>query len=286
MPTVLLIGSHGMLGQELNREFLQAGYIVDANDFDTLDITDIEACRKKIQELQPEIVVNAAAINSVDKIEESEEEFEKAKKINSIAPGELVKLCKEYGAIFIHYSSDYVFSGEEKIEYSEDTTVQPLSRYGETKAEGEKKVQENGEKFYIIRLSKLFGKPASSQNAKKSFVDTMLKFVLEDGKTKIEVVDEEMSSPTYAPDLAHFTRVLLESQKPSGIYHGANSGACTWYELAKKTFEFKNLSVEVIPVSGEKYPRPAKRPKFSELLNTKMTPQRSWQDALQDYLQE
>lgn len=286
MPTVLLIGSRGMLGQELNREFLQAGYTMDANDFDTLDITNTEACRKKIQELQPDIVINAAAINAVDKIEESEEEFEKAEKINSVAPGELAKLCKESGVIFVHYSSDYVFSGEEKIGYSEDSVVSPLSRYGVTKAEGEKRVQQNGEKFYIIRLSKLFGKPAKSQNAKKSFVDTMLKLALEDGKTTLEVVDEELSSPTYAPDLAKFTRELTEQKKPFGVYHGANSGTCTWYELAKKTFEFKNLSVEVVPVSGEKYSRPAKRPKFSELLNTKMTPQRSWQNALQDYLQE
>lgn len=281
---VIVFGSKGMLGQELVREFSQNEYSVFDFDKNDLDITNVEQLESKLEEVNPDIVLNAVAYNAVDKIEESPEIFKLANKINGEAVGELARLCKEKGILLVHYSSDYVFKGDDKIGYDENAVPNPINKYGETKALGEKLLQETTDKFYIVRLSKLFGKPAQSDGAKKSFVDTMIWLATEGGKTHLDLVDEEISSPTYASDLAKFTRELIEQKRPFGIYHGANNNVCSWYELAKKIFELKKIKIDITPVGGDKFPRPARRPSYSILLNTKMPSQRNWMEALREYL--
>lgn len=282
---ILILGAKGMLGQALVKKFGDVGDEVVGYDKEDLDVTDVERVGLALDEIKPEVVLNAVALNAVDKIEESIEIFELAKQVNGDAVGNLAKLCRERGIIFVHYSSDYVFAGTDEHGYHEDADRQPINKYGETKALGEQLVQEHGDKYYIIRLSKLFGKPAISIGSKKSFVDTMLYLVTEGGKTSLDVVDEEVSAPTYAPDLAHVTFELLKDKYPFGIYHGANSGACTWYEWAKEVFAYKGISVKVNPVSSSAFPRLAQRPRFSKLINTKLPAQRTWQEALGEYLQ-
>jgi len=281
---VLILGSKGMLGQELIREFSVQNFEVIGWDKEELDITDYESTNKKISEINPNILINAAAYNLVDKIEEDTNVFELAKIINGEAVGNLARVCKENNITFVHYSSDYVFKGDSRYGYKEDDKVDPVNKYGETKAVGENQVLNVGGKFYIIRLSKLFGKPAASVGAKKSFVDTMIWLATEGGKTHLDLVDEEVGCITYAPDLAKLTHEIIHNQKPFGIYHGANSGVCSWYEWAKKVFELKNIMIDITPVAGDKLPRPAKRLMFSELLNTKLPKQRNWEEALKEYL--
>ncbi len=281
---VLILGYKGMLGQALIDEFKNNGYETVLWDKEDVDVGDFELLKDKIKEVKPDILINATAVNAVDKIEEDPAVFELAWKINGEAIGSLAEICKEQNIVFVHYSSDYVFYGDKKEGYDEKSETNPVDKYGETKVRGEKLLQEKGDKYYLIRLSKLFGKPAIAEGAKKSFVDTMIWLATEGGKTHLDLVDEEISSPTYAPDLARFTRVLLEEQKTFGIYHGTNSGVCSWYELGKETFELKNIKIDIAPVSGDKFQRPAKRPVYSELKNTKMPLQRSWQEALKEYL--
>jgi dTDP-4-dehydrorhamnose reductase len=280
---ILILGYKGMLGQALVEEFSSDHEIISW-DKEDLDICDFELLKNKITEVKPDVIINATAINAVDKIEEDKDFFELAKKVNGEAVGNLAQISNEKNIILIHYSSDYVFYGDNKDAYSEDDVLNPVNKYGETKALGEKLIQEKTAKFYLIRLSKLFGKPAIAEGAKKSFVDTMIWLATDGGKDHLDLVDEEISSPTYAPDLAKFTRKILEEKKAFGIYHGANSGACSWYELALETFKIKNIKIDTTAVSGDKFPRPAKRPVYSELLNTKMSKQRSWQEALREYL--
>ncbi len=284
MSKVLILGAKGMLGQELAREFSAHNYEVVGWDKEELDITDYIVTATKISDLHPDIVINAVALNAVDKIEEGENIFELAKKINSEAVGNLAGICKEINSVFVHYSSDYVFKGDSLEGYREDDQTDPINKYGETKASAEKQIFEIGGKFYIIRLSKLFGKPASSMDAKKSFVDTMIWLATEGGKTHLDVVNEEVGCITYAPDLAKLTRMIIEEGRPFGIYHGANSGVCSWYEWVKEIFKIKKIDIDVSPVSGDKFPRPAKRPKYSELINTKLPIQRDWKEALNEYL--
>lgn len=273
-----------MLGQELISEFSAHKYEVVGWDKEELDITDSIVTATKISDLHPDIVINAVALNLVDKIEEDESVFEMAKKINSEAVGNLAGICKELGAVFVHYSSDYVFKGDNKKGYKEDDQVDPINKYGETKATAEKEILHIGGKFYIIRLSKLFGKPAVSEGSKKSFVDMMIWLATEGEKTHLDLVDEEIGCVTYAPDLAKLTRSIIENERPFGIYHGSNSGMCSWYEWAKEIFKIKKINIDISPVSGDKFPRPAKRPMYSELLNTKLPAQRNWKIVLNEYL--
>lgn len=284
MQKVLVLGSKGMLGQELAREFGVHDFEVIEMDKEHLDIVDFAATEEKIKNIMPDVLLNAVAYNLVDKIEEDTQIFELAKSINGEAAGNLARICKANNITFVHYSSDYVFKGDNRDGYKEDDKLDPVNKYGETKAVGENQLLNIGGKFYIIRLSKLFGKPAASVGAKKSFVDQMIWLATEGGKTHLDLVDEEVGCITYAPDLAKLTYEIITNQKPFGIYHGANSGVCSWYEWAKEVFKLKNINIDATPVSGEKFPRPAKRPQYSELLNTKLPKQRSWEEALKEYL--
>lgn len=282
---VLILGAKGMLGQELERVYREdEGYEVAAWDYGDIDVTDFMAAEKKIRDFGPAVIVNAAAYNAVDQCEESEEEYAKAMRLNAEVPGFLAHLARELDATLIHYSSDYVFDGESTQGYAEDADPHPISRYGMSKLEGEKRVIAEGGKYYVVRLSKLFGKPASSAAGKKSFFEKMLEVAK--SKEKVTVVDGEKGCFTYAPDLALASKVLEMYQKPYGIYHLVNEGAVTWYEAAQELFRIAGRAVTVEPVSSDAFPRPAKRPDCSALKNTKFITLRPYTEALEEFLEQ
>lgn len=283
MPKALILGAKGMLGQALADEFVAAAWEVVGYDREDIDITIPEQVTAVFDRVQPQVVINAVALNAVDKIEEDAGVFAAAEEVNGRTPGVIAALCRARKIAFVHYSSDYVFAGDTEQGYPEDAPVAPLNAYGKTKALGEASVTAAGGEYYIIRLSKLFGRAAASEGAKKSFVDTMLGLAV-GGKTEFDVVDDENSCPTYAPDLAKLTRTIVETRPAPGVYHGANSGACTWYAWANEVFALKNVSVTVRPVPASAYPRPAARPHSSALVSTKLPAQRTWQEALREYL--
>lgn len=282
MKKVLIFGAEGMLGSALVDRFSK-DHLVEGLDYHDVDITDFKAVEKKIKEDKPDLIINAAAYNNVDEAEKDALKFELAKKINGTAVGNMGKVSRELDIPIVHFSSEYVFDGEKKSGYAEDAEVSPLNRYGESKALGEKVLKDNTDKYYLIRLSRMFGPAGKNESTKKSFVDTMIES-FQEGKTEFKVVDEELSCPTYSIDLANLVYDLTNKVLPFGIYHGANSGACTWFQLAKKTFELRGLSPRLMPVKGGEFPRPAKRPNLGELINTKLQKQRSWEDALKEYL--
>ncbi|MEF3692427.1 MAG: SDR family oxidoreductase [Candidatus Moraniibacteriota bacterium] len=309
MQKILILGKRGMLGQELVKTFSDENFDLIAWDKEDLDVSDFKNLREKIKNQKPEAVINAVAYNAVDKCEEDKKEFEIAKKINGYFPGELAKICKELDATLIHYSTDYVFGAEmpeipepqgctgscagcalhfdyePEIGFDEEARPAPVNKYGESKLLGEEEIKKAGGKFYIIRLSKLFGRPAGIEGAKRSFFDVMLEL----GKKNktVKAVDEETSCFTYAPDLARKTREIFEAQKEFGIYHISNGEPCTWYDAAEELYLQAGLEeVKVEPVTGEEFPRPAQRPYFSVLLNKKLNPLRSYKDALNEYLKE
>ena len=279
---ILIIGSHGMLGQDLEKVFeADQSWQVFAHDRDEIDIASEESLRKKIEEIEPQAVVNATGYNAVDKCESDEIEYELAKKINGYGPGILAKICKEKGIPVVHYSTDYVFDGE-KGEYDETAKPAPVSNYGRSKFLGEEEIQKRAVKFWLIRTSKLFGRPGKSSMSKKSFFDTMISLAKDNQILK--VVDEEKSCFTYTPDLALKTKEIIEEEIPFGIYHVINEGPCTWFEAAEELFKIAKMDMEVVPVSSSEFPRPAKRPKSSILLNTKLKPLRHYTKALKEYL--
>lgn len=240
-----------------------------------IDITEREDAAQKIGELKPDVVINAAAYTAVDK---AESEKDLAYKVNGCAVGFLAAICKRINALFVHFSTDYVFDGESHTGYKEDHPYKPINIYGKSKALGEKMILDIEPRYYLIRTSWLFGKSG------KNFVETMLKLAA-DGKN-IKVVNDQFGSPTYAKDLAKEVRKLVESKNPYGIYHLANSGFCNWHEFAAKIFELSGIKPDIRPVKSEEFPTPAKRPIYSMLVNTKLPPMRLWEEALKDYLIE
>ncbi|NIS51187.1 MAG: dTDP-4-dehydrorhamnose reductase [Aliifodinibius sp.] len=274
---ILIIGAKGMLGQELVKVF--HGQEVIAWDREDCDITNKEDIQAKIREQKPEVIINSAAYNNVDK---AEEEKDVADKINGYGVGYLAEVAKEIDSVLVHYSTEYVFDGENKKGYREDDRPNPISAYGTSKYLGELELAKFTDKYYLIRLSRLFGKMGEGEGVKRSFVDTMVE--LSKTKDELDIVDEEVSSPTYAPDLARLTRNILEGDYEYGIYHGANSGLCTWYEFALDIFKILEKDIKINPVPGSKFPRPAKRPAYGILLNTKLPEARTWQEALWEYL--
>ena len=309
MKKILIIGAKGMLGQELVEAFKKdSNYKVIGWDRSDIDIASEKEVSKKIGVIKPAIIINAAAYNAVDKCEEDKKEFELAKKINGLAPGYLAKTAKKLKAILVHYSTDYVFNGqpeigepqgcthvcatcslhgsEPEVGFCEDDKPNPINNYGKSKLMGEKEVEKNTKNYYIVRLSRLFGKPALSEGAKRSFFDIMLELGKNPpaGGKEVKAVDEEMDCFTYAPDLAKKTKEIIDSKKPFGIYHVTNSDPCTWYEAVLELYKQAGLKTKVIPVAGDAFPRPAKRPFYSVLVNTKLNPMRSYKEALSEYL--
>lgn len=288
---ILILGAKGNLGGQLIKVFEKENEVI-AWDREEIDITDKELVMKKISDVKPNVIINAAAYNAVDKCEQDEAEFALAKKLNCEAVGYLAEAALEANAALVHYSSDYVFDGGVKTKkegrgagFKEDDQPNPVNKYGETKMIGERELitrSGKGLKYYLIRTSKLFGPKGESEFAKPSFFDMMLKLAKE--KEFLDAVNEEMSCFTYTPDLALYTKKLIESGKGSGIYHLVNEGPCTWYKAAKELFKMAGVRIEVNAVSSDKFPRPAKRPAYSVLVNTKFEQLRSWQEALKEYL--
>ena len=272
---ILITGAYGMLGSDL-REVLKDNELIITGSKD-LDITKENNVLQFIEDKKPEIVINAAAYTNVDNCET---DYDNAYLVNAIGPKNLAVACNKLNIPLIHVSTDYVFDGSKTTPLSEEDKLGPKTAYGKTKLEGEKFVQENTKKYFILRTAWLFGING------KNFVKTMIN--LSKKNNLLKVVNDQKGCPTYCYDLAMAIKQLLNSDK-YGIYHLTNKGELSWYDFAKKIFELSNITINVKPVSTEEFPRPAPRPHYSVLSNQKwinagFTPMRNYEDALKDYL--
>jgi dTDP-4-dehydrorhamnose reductase len=276
---VLILGSKGNLGNELMN--LYSDLNPTGWDKEELDVTDEKAVWDKISELKPNLVYNCTAYNAVDKAEEDRVTSEN---INGYAVGNIAKACKAAGAVLVHYSSGMVFDGENSSGYNEDDATNPVNAYGQSKLLGEMEIAENAEKYYVIRTSWLFGKLGPGAGNKKSFIDLMLEKA--QNNETISLVDDEIGKPTYILDLAQASRALVETEKPFGIYHLTNSGTVSRLDWAKEVFSIKNLHPETVAVKGSELSRPAKRPHYEVLNNTKFIELRPWTEALKEFIEK
>ena len=286
MKRVLILGSDGMLGQELVKTFSgHDDYKVCAWNRTILDLTNEVDAKRKILTASPDIIINTVSYNKVDKCEEVLDEYEHAVRVNTLDPANLAQISNEIGSIIVHYSTDYVFGGNPSKEngYTEGSLPYPVNKYGTTKLNGENKIRKVLGKHYIIRLSRMFGYPGSSENSKKSFFEIMIGL----GKTTdtVKVVNEEISCFTYSLDLATETKRILDSNEPFGTYHITNGDPCTWYDATCFLYKMLGIGAKIVPISSEGLKRPAKRPCNSTLINTKTKMLRSWKKALADYLE-
>ena len=272
---ILITGAYGMLGSDL-REVLKNQELIVTGSKD-LDITNEEQVIEFICEKSPELVINAAAYTAVD---DCETNYDDAYAVNALGPKNLAIACNKLDIPLVHISTDYVFDGSKRTPLIETDKLGPQSAYGKTKLAGEEFIQENTDKYFILRTAWLYGLHGNN------FVKTMLE--LAQNHDEITVVDDQVGSPTYSFDLAVAITNLLFSDK-YGIYHVTNEGECSWYEFAKLIFELSNVDVKVVPVTTEEFPRPAPRPHYSVLNNKKwnsagFVPMRTYQEALSEYL--
>jgi dTDP-4-dehydrorhamnose reductase len=279
---ILVTGASGMLGKDIVDTFRAAGHEVMETDRQELDIANAEQVSIYVAEKKPEVVINCAAYNFVDKVEE-DAFYPIAYAVNATGPQNLAMAAKEQGARFIHFSTDYVFAGDKPEGYVETDPTGPISKYGETKLAGETLVQEVGGDVLICRLSKIFGAPGLGEGSKESFVALMLRLAA--SKPELSIVDEEVGSPSYTLDIAQEVLRMVEEPAEAGIYHLVNAGeGVTWYAFAKEFFALRGIDTPAHPVTSAEFPKPAARPKFAALLNTKRPPLRSRTEALKAFL--
>ena len=263
-PKVLIIGRTGQVGWELRRCFSPLAQVV-AVDYPEINLTDADALRALVQEAQPRVVINAAAYTAVDK---AEMEPELCQAINGIAPGVLAEAACDAGALFVHYSTDYVFDGRQSRPYVETDEADPSGVYGATKLAGDLAVQEAGGEYLIFRLCWVYG------NRGNNFLRTMQRLARE--RETLRVVNDQSGCPTWSRLIAQVTTLavtqVLAAPVPegfNGVYHLAAGGQTTWHGFASRIIE-KLPETErkcrvVQPIPSSEYPTPAKRPAYSVL---------------------
>jgi dTDP-4-dehydrorhamnose reductase len=277
----LVAGSKGMLGTDLVRLLQERGIQTIALDLNEIDIRRADSVMDAFIEYQPGVVINVAALTDVDGCESRSEE---AYSINALGPKNLATASLDTGAFLVHISTDYVFDGTKRTPYMEEDPINPLGVYGRSKAEGERLVREILPKMHcIVRTQWLYGLHG------KNFVEAILSQAQK--KDVLKVVNDQRGCPTYAPDLATSLIKLCELCPP-GTFHVTNSGETTWYEFAWKILKLAGLSnVRVEPMTTEELGRPAPRPAYSVMDNSRFvaltgSSLRSWERALAAYLEE
>jgi dTDP-4-dehydrorhamnose reductase len=274
---ILIAGSKGMLGTDLMEQF--SSHHVFGLDRPQIDIADLDQCLGYARELQPEIIINAAALTQVDYCESHPEE---AFLINADGAGNLAKAAASIGVPLVHYSTDYVFNGLKGEPYQEEDQTNPASVYGKSKLRGEELIRDYCRDHLILRTSWLFGPHGSN------FITKTLRVARTE--KKLRVVNDQIGSPTFTKDLSAHTALMLEAGC-RGTYHLTNSDSCSWYELAAKCVEWAGLpEVSVTPVTTSEFPRPAPRPPNSILANARLLREgipmmRPWQQAAQEFVE-
>jgi dTDP-4-dehydrorhamnose reductase len=270
---ILLTGVNGQVGWELRRSLMTLGEVIPAsrdggNGILKMDLSQPESLRDVIRDIQPQLIVNAAAYTAVDR---AESESELAMAVNGIAPGVLAEEAKRCGAALIHYSTDYVFDGTKKAPYVESDRTNPLNVYGQTKLAGEQAIQAVDVPHLIFRTSWVYGLRG------KNFLLTMLKLARE--REELKVVGDQIGSPTWCWTIAQATAQIVAQglgnwpefmENQSGLYHLTSTGETSWYGFAKRIFELtegleERVLKSVLPIGSEFYPSPTKRPDYSLL---------------------
>ena len=284
---VLVTGVKGQLGYDVVKTLEARGYTAVGVDVEEMDITDEESVVRVMQEVMPDAVVHCAAWTAVD-LAEDEQYAEKVYAVNVKGTEYIAKACKKQNCKMLYLSTDYVFDGQGERAWETTDKRAPLNVYGQTKCDGEVAIENILKKYFIVRISWVFGVNG------KNFIKTMLNL----GQTRdtLTVVCDQVGSPTYTYDLSKLLVDMIETDK-YGIYHATNEGLCSWFEFASEIFSQASAfnpryaNVRVLPVSTDAFPVKAKRPSNSRMSKAKLDENGfdrlpTWQDALQRYLVE
>ena len=269
---VLITGSAGQLGVELQKSFADAGAVIAAAHT-AVDISQDAELRAFIRDARPDVVLNAAAYTAVDR---AESEPQKARTVNADAPRVMAEECRRANALLVHYSTDYVFDGLKQEPWIETDTPNPLSVYGATKLAGEQAVAGVGGRYLIFRTSWVYGPHG------KNFLLTMLRLGQE--RERMTIVDDQVGAPTTSAELARVTHAIVsgisggrfgENAAWAGTYHMTCSGSTSWFGFAEAIFTRAEQmlgmrSPELVPILTSDYPTAARRPLNSVLSNAKL----------------
>jgi dTDP-4-dehydrorhamnose reductase len=270
---ILLIGKGGQVGGELSSLLKPFGELITCGKED-LDLTQADRIREKLRDVQPHVIVNAAAYTAVD---QAEEEPDLALAINGTAPAILAEEAKKMGAALIHYSTDYVFDGEKPEPYTEEDSPNPLGVYGRTKLVGDEAIQSTGLPYFIFRTAWVYGLKG------KNFLLTMQRLAKE--RDELKIVDDQIGSPTWSRTIAQTTANVLTQVLPqnspgdlshfgqaSGLYNLVCDGQTSWFGFAQAILKASSLSqnTKLTPIPTSEYPTPAKRPLNSVLSTEKL----------------
>ena len=275
---VLVTGINGQLGHDVMGELKKRGHEAVGVDIGEMDITDAGCVKRVMTQTAPEAVIHCSAYTAVDR---AEEEVELCRRVNAEGTKNVAEVCAGLDCKLLYLSTDYIFSGEGERPWEPGDEPDPLNVYGLTKFEGEQEIKSRMDKYFIVRISWVFGVNGNN------FIKTMLRLGRENGA--VRVVDDQIGSPTYTYDLAVLLVDMIETEK-YGEYHASNEGICSWYAFAKEIFAAAGLNeVEVTPVSSEEFPAKAKRPKNSRMSKEKLVKNGfnklpSWQDAVKRYV--
>ncbi len=273
---VLLFGYTGKLGRALHKALADDFEVTGKNtsDFDAMDFASAD---KLIDEIQPEIIINPVAYLGIDACEQNPYP---ASVINTLFPQHLARRCLETEASLVQFSTESVFSGKLKRPISEEDTPDPANNYGFTKYMSEVTVRDTLETHYIFRLPVLFGEnPRRNQ-----FVEKMLDMGKERGSLRI--ADDIITAPTYAKDVAERIAIMLKGKPPFGLYHLANAGQATLYEMINETVANLGLDIEIKRASLNDFPSIGNKNTITPLKTIKTTPLRPWREALAEYCAE
>lgn len=276
---ILVTGVNGQLGYDVVHRGLEKGLNIIGIGKTDLDITIEKDVQKYIQDLSPDVIIHCAAYTAVDKAEDNRES---CWNVNVNGTKYLAAAAKSVNAKFLYISTDYVFDGKGEAPFLESATPNPVGIYGLTKYEGEKQVQNILDKYFVVRISWVFGING------RNFIKTMLK--LAETRNEINVVGDQFGSPTYTYDLAQILLDMIQGEE-YGVYHASNENFCSWAELAEEIFKQANINMKVNSISTEEYPTRAVRPKNSRMSKQKLLDNSfyllpPWQDALKRYLTE
>lgn len=276
---ILVTGVGGQLGYDVCKVLAARSVEHRGVDIQDFDITDAAATRKYIAEYRPDAVIHCSAWTAVDR---AEDEPEQCRAVNVDGTRNIAAACREIGAKMLYISTDYVFSGAGERFYEPGDPTGPLGVYGETKLGGEQAVQELLDRWFIVRISWVFGRNG------KNFVRTMLG--LAETRTEVNVVCDQVGSPTYTVDLAPLLCDMIITDK-YGVYHATNEGVCSWAEFAREVFRLAGRDVRVNAIPTSEYPTRAVRPLNSRMSKDKLERMGfvrlpHWKDALNRYLED
>jgi dTDP-4-dehydrorhamnose reductase len=255
---VLITGSNGQLAREFIRKLSSGSYKLHAPAEADLDIADPDKVKRAFDEACPDIVINCAAYNNVDG---AEADYEAAYRVNALGPKLLAQESRERRALFVHFSTDYVFDGTKEGFYTEEDEPSPINKYGESKRAGELFVAAEARRYLIFRTSWLYG------DGRQNFLHKLLEWAGKGGPLK--VVTDQLSAPTYTADVVDAVMTTCY-RSLTGLYHVTNSGYASRYEVARYFLEGMGSDCLVLPVDSGAFPSPARRPYFSALSSWKL----------------